>query len=173
MFGLCDLWGGVRKNRSLYVEEKHKVSGAMEQMCTAAQELSGCWWNDKRMIKGYPWQERTRREKCSKKFLVYFFSAHLKASQNIKKRIYSENVNTQYFAIRWFLLWIKLSLIHHTIHNSSIHFIIREIFCEHHFPSLIHLVLIVRSNWCLWASDMKGQTYSKSSISNASYEKEI
>lgn len=81
----CVIFEGVWGKIGHYLEGKHKVSKVMEQTCTAAQELSGCWGNDKRMITQYPWQERTWREKNLKKFLMYFFYAHLKLHKTLKR----------------------------------------------------------------------------------------
>lgn len=73
-FDLCDLWGDVRKNKSLYLEGKHKVSGVMKRTkvhCSSgAVKMVMDWQKDNHGISLC--KKSTRREKHSKKLMMDF-----------------------------------------------------------------------------------------------------
>lgn len=119
----------------------------MEQTCTVAQDTKGM---TKRWSQDNIFDKKGQERKVFKEILDVFL---LCSSKRLHKRLKREST-LKMLIHRILQLWIKLSLIHYAIYNSSIHFTISEVFCEHHFPSSIHLILIVRSNWWLWVSNM-------------------
>lgn len=150
-FGLCDLWGDVRKNKSLYLEGKHKVSRVMKRTkvhCgSGAVKMVMEWQKDNNGIS----LSRKAQEKYSKKLMMDFFSVPFKSCthtcttiQNIDIFIKAHNLS-----VPWFVLWITCHEYILQMQDSTVRVTTSERFSEHHF-----LVQSIR----FWLSEVLGSS---------------